>query len=117
MDTAHPNHNYISSNDVEGTSVYDTYGNKIGGIDHLMINKATGQIAYAVMSFGGFLGLAHKHYPLPWGALSYAKDLAGFITHVTEKQLSDAPAFSDDSWHDRQWEERMHNYYNVVPYY
>jgi sporulation protein YlmC with PRC-barrel domain len=67
--TAHPNHQLISSEDVEGTTVFDMAGKKIGEIDHLMIDKITGRVTYAVMSFGGFLGLGHNHYPLPWPAL------------------------------------------------
>ena len=59
--TAHPNHQLISSEDVEGVNVYDTQGKKIGEIDHLMIDKISGRVTYAVMSFGGFLGLGHSH--------------------------------------------------------
>ena len=57
--------------DVEGTDVYDAKGTKIGEIDHLIIDKLSGRVGYAVMSFGGFLGLGHSHYPIPWAALSY----------------------------------------------
>src|SRR5262245_63474063 len=95
--TDHPNHQLISSEDVEGTNVYDMKGNKIGEIDHLMVDKISGRVTYAVMSFGGFLGLGHSHYPLPWGALRYNTRLLGYETDVTEQQLKDAPAFSDDS--------------------
>jgi hypothetical protein len=69
MGTASPTFNLISSNDVEGTTVYDPSGTKIGEIDHLMIDKVSGNVRYAVMSFGGFWGLGHSHYPLPWNAL------------------------------------------------
>jgi len=87
MDTAHPNHAFISSEDVEGTSVYDKKGNRIGEIDHLMIDKVTGKVNYAVLSFGGLLGLAHKHYPLPWAKIRYDKTVDGFRTDVNEQQL------------------------------
>ena len=73
-------------------------GSKIGEIDHLIIDKISGRVTYAVMSFGGFLGLGHSHYPLPWGALKYNTRLEGYETGVTEAQLKDAPAFSDDFW-------------------
>jgi hypothetical protein len=53
------------------------------------------------MSFGGFMGLSHKHYPIPWSALHYDPALSGFRTSVTEQMLKDAPQFSDDSWTDR----------------
>jgi hypothetical protein len=64
--TAHPNHQCVSSEDVHGTEVYGPDGNHIGEVDHLIIDKLSGRVAYAVMSFGGFLGLGHSHYPIPW---------------------------------------------------
>ena len=96
--TVHPNHQLISSEDVEGTNVYDLSGKKIGEIDHLIIDKLSGRVTYAVMSFGGFIGLGHSHYPIPWAALKYDTKLNGYVTGITEKQLKDAPAFSDNSW-------------------
>jgi sporulation protein YlmC with PRC-barrel domain len=115
--TAHPNHQLISSEDVEGTNVYDMKGSKIGDIDHLMIDKISGRVSYAVMSFGGFIGLGHSHYPIPWAALKYDKKLGGYITGITEQQLKDAPAFSDDSWSDRSWEAQTYKHYNATPYW
>ena len=115
--TAHPNRNLISSEDVEGTEVYGAAGKSIGEIDHLMIDKMSGRVAYAVMSFGGFMGLAHSHYPVPWGALTYDTSLGGFRTNISEQQLKDAPAFSDDSYTDRDWETRTHEHYRVPAYW
>lgn len=115
--TVHPNHNLISSEDVEGTTVYGADGTQVGEIDHLMIDKKSGRITYAVMSFGGFLGLGHSHYPVPWGLLTYDTSLGGYRTDITEQQLRDAPAFSDDSWGDRDWETRTHHHYNVPTYW
>ena len=66
--TAHPDHQCISSEDIHGTEVYGPDGKNIGEIDHLIIDKASRRLAYAVMSFGGFLGLGHSHYPIPWGS-------------------------------------------------
>jgi len=117
MSTAHPNHQLISSEDVEGTNVYDMKGSKIGDIDHLMIDKISGRVTYAVMSFGGFIGLGHSHYPIPWAALKYDPKLGGYVTGITERQLQDAPAFSDDSWSDRNWETQTYKHYNVAPYW
>src|SRR4029078_11908317 len=68
--TAHPDRRLISSEDVQGTEVYGAGDKAIGGIDHLLIEKVSGRVTYAVMSFGGFLGLGHSHYPIPWAALS-----------------------------------------------
>jgi hypothetical protein len=115
--TAHPNHQLISSEDVEGTKVYDVKGGKIGEIDHLMIDKISGRVTYAVMSFGGFIGLGHSHYPIPWAVLKYDTKLQGFVTGITQQQLKDAPAFSDDSWSDRNWETQTYKHYQVAPYW
>jgi hypothetical protein len=115
--TAHPDHQCISSEDIHGTEVYGPTGNNIGEIDHLIIDKLSGRVAYAVMSFGGFLGLGHSHYPIPWGALTYDTSLGGFKTNITEQQLKDAPEFSDDSWQDRSWEEQTHRHYGAPTYW
>jgi sporulation protein YlmC with PRC-barrel domain len=115
--TQHPNHQLISSEDVEDTKVYDPSGKHIGEVDHLMIDKVSGRVAYAVISFGGFLGLGHSHYPVPWNSLKYDTSLGGFRTNINEKQLRDAPEFSDDSWGDRDWEARTHKHYGVQTYW
>jgi hypothetical protein len=82
--TAHPDRRLISSEDVEGTNVYGVGDKAIGEIDHLLIDKVSGRVVYAVMSFGGFLGLAHSHYPIPWAALKYDTNLGGYRTGITE---------------------------------
>jgi hypothetical protein len=114
--TAHPDHSCIASEDVHGTEVYGRDRRNIGEIDHLIIDKVSGRVAYAVMSFGGFMGLGHSHYPIPWGALTYDRSLDGFLTNITEQQLRDAPDFSDDSWEDRDWAARTHRHYGVPEY-
>lgn len=115
--TQHSDRNLVSSGDVEGTYVYDPNGNHIGSVDHLMIDKMSGNVAYAVMSFGGFAGLGTSHYPVPWGKLKYDTSLGGFRTDITEQQLRDAPEFSDDSWGDRDWETRTHQHYGTPEYW
>ncbi len=117
MATASPQFNLISSEEVQGTTVYDSRGSEIGEIDHLMIDKVSGNVRYAVMSFGGFLGLGEKHFPLPWNSIHYDRDREGYVANVTEQQLRDAPEFSDDSWTDRSWETRLHEHYRADPYW
>ena len=56
----------IGSDKVEGTAVYGANDTKIGSIERVMIDKTTGRVSYAVLSFGGFLGIGDDHYPLPW---------------------------------------------------
>jgi hypothetical protein len=69
------------------------------------------------MSFGGFLGLGHSHYPVPWGALTFDTSLDGYRTNIAEQQLKDAPEFSDDTWGDRDWEIRTHKHYTAPHYW
>jgi len=115
--TAQPVHQLISSEHVHGTNVYGAGEEKVGEIDHLMIDKVSGRVSYAVMSFGGFLGLGSSHYPVPWNTLKYDPALGGYRTGITEQQLQNAPAFSDNSWTDRNWETRTHEHYGVPPYW
>ena len=76
--------NLIGSDKVEGTAVYGADSNKIGSIERVMIDKMSGRVSYAVLSFGGFLGIGDDHYPLPWQSLKYDTTLGGYVTGVTE---------------------------------
>ena len=69
----------ISSDKVEGTTVYNNAGEKLGSIDDLMIDKYSGQVRYAVLEFGGFLGMGSDRYPIPWKMLKYATDRGGYV--------------------------------------
>ena len=118
MSTTVQAHRLVSSDRVIGTDVYGVGGDEaIGQIDHLFIEKVSGRIAYAIMNFGGFLGLAHKYYPIPWTALKYDTELGGYRTGITESQLRDAPEFSDDILEDRDCEIRTHEHYGATPYW
>src|SRR6201984_2418156 len=79
--------NLIGSDKVEGTAVFGPDDNKIGSIERVMIDKMSGKVSYAVLGFGGFLGLGNDHYPLPWQSLKYDTRLGGGPTRGTEKQL------------------------------
>ena len=81
----------LSSEEVEGVNVYGTDGKKIGSIDHLMIERVQGQVVYAVVDFGGFLGMGQSHYPVPWSTLNYDLQLDGYRTNVTKDQLKTHP--------------------------
>ena len=107
--------NVITSDRVNGTAVYGADDRHIGTIDHLVLDKVSGKITYAVMSFGGFLGLGQDFYPIPWGALHYDTSLGGYRTNITEDQLRSAPARTDDWYRNRQWEESVHTHYGY-PY-
>jgi hypothetical protein len=113
-------HDLIGSDKVEGTNVYRSNGDKIGTIERIMIDKYSGQVAYAVMSFGGFLGLGHEHYPVPWPRLDYNKKLGGFEVNISDKELENAPKFepgSDDEWTGADKGREIYAYYRVPPYW
>src|SRR5262245_12691314 len=74
----------IGSDKVEGTYVYDAKGENIGSIERVMIDKQSGQVAYAVLQFGGFLGIGSDYYPIPWQSLTYDTGLGGYHTNITE---------------------------------
>jgi sporulation protein YlmC with PRC-barrel domain len=90
----------IASDKVEGTSVYGTDGEKIGSIENVMIKKRSGEVAYAVLSFGGFLGVGSDKYPLPWSMLTYNENLGGYEVSITKDQLKRAPTYND---YDTNW--------------
>ncbi len=85
--------NLISAERVKGTSVYDSTGEKIGSIDSVMLAKRSGKVAYAIMSFGGFLGMGEKYHPLPWDMLDYDTDVGGYRISTAGADLKDAPAY------------------------
>jgi hypothetical protein len=104
----------IGSDKVEGTAVYGTNDEKIGLIERVMIEKTSGRVSYAVLSFGGFLGMGSDHYPLPWSSLKYDTALGGYRTGITVGQLEDAPKYAADSdwnWSDPTRARSVDDYY------
>src|SRR5262245_9366567 len=91
----------ISSAKVEGTPVYRSNGDKVGHIDNVMIDKRSGKVAYAVLRFGGFLGIGDEYYPLPWSLLTYNERLGGYEVNITDDQLRGAPHYKDE--YDWNW--------------
>ena len=109
--------NLIGSDKVEGTAVYGADRNKIGSIERVMIDKKSGRVSYAVLSFGGFLGIGDDHYPLPWQSLKYDTSLGGYVTGVTETQLKGAPHYRNDNtwnWSDPTRTRAVNDYYGVA---
>lgn len=109
--------NLVSSTDVNGTEVYGRDGAHIGSIDHLMIDKQSGKVAYAVMGFGGFLGMGEEHHPVPWSKLSFDTAQNGFVTDITEQEVKGAPARNENWYADREWEQRTHDHYRAQNYW
>ena len=83
--------NLIDSDKESGKAVYGLDNKKIGSIEKVMVDKTSGKIAYAVLSFGGFLGMGKDHYPVPWKALSYDDELEGYRSDISENRLKGAP--------------------------
>ena len=105
----------IGSNKVEGTAVYGRDGNRIGSIYNFMVDKYSGRVDYAVMSYGGFLGMGMRYYPLPWKMLTYDTREGGYHVNMTERDLEDAPSFDRDSEprFDRSYGEHVYGWYGL----
>ncbi|UYQ73987.1 PRC-barrel domain-containing protein [Pelagibacterium flavum] len=112
--------NLIGSDKVEGTAVYSLANDKIGTIERVMIDKLSGKVGYAVLSFGGFLGIGDDHYPIPWAKLTYDESLGGYRTDISKADLDNAPRYNADDdfeWNDRQRAMDIYTYYGVPPYW
>jgi sporulation protein YlmC with PRC-barrel domain len=110
----------IESDRVEGTAVYDSSGKRIGTVERVMIDKISGRVAYAVMSFGGFFGVGANEYAVPWSVLDYDPGLGGYRIQITAEQLRSAPSLSrarGQDWPDRQSEQDLHDHYQVTYYW
>ncbi len=110
----------ISADRVAGTDVYNSAGEHLGEVQDLMIDKVTGKVAYAIMSFGGFLGLNEQFHPLPWSILNYDTSRGGYVVPLTRDKLEKAPSYDSagvPNWSDRDYGKRVHDYYGSVPYW
>ena len=110
----------IAADQVAGTSVYNMSGDKLGSVEDLMIDKTTGRVAYAILSFGGFLGIGNRHHPLPWTTLHYDRTMGGFVVNLDRTVLEGAPTYGEGetpAWEDERWGRQVHDYYQAQPYW
>jgi sporulation protein YlmC with PRC-barrel domain len=109
----------IAADKVEGTDVYNMQGEKLGVVDDIMIDKVSGKAIYAIMSFGGFLGIGEKYYPLPWSALKYDEARGGYIVNLDKKKLENAPSYDldEDFLWTPEYGRRVDKYYNAPTYW
>jgi hypothetical protein len=110
----------IAADKVEGTAVYNRAGDRLGSIENVMLDKLSGKVAYAVMSFGGFLGIGDRHHPLPWSVLSYDTRQGGYVVDLDKKALEGAPSYATGAtpnWEEETWGKQVHDYYRVPPYW
>jgi len=110
----------LPASTIEGTAVQNAAGEDLGEINELMIDLEKGRIAYAVLSFGGFLGMGDKLFALPWEVLTIGPEGDVFILNVPREKLDSAPGFDKDNWPDMadtSWGEMVHTYYGYKPYW
>ena len=107
----------IASDKVEGTAVYDRNGTRLGSVYNFMVEKRSGHVAYAVLSFGGFLGMGSSYHPLPWNQLTYEPAQGGYVVDLTKEQLEGAPTYSASEaprWNDPTHSRGIDDYYASV---
>lgn len=105
----------IASNKVEGTAVYGGDGRRLGSIYNFMVDKYSGRVEYAVMAYGGMLGMGQRYYPLPWEILTYDTREGGYHIDMTERDLKHAPSFdrSTEPRFDRGYHDRVQGWYGL----
>lgn len=109
----------IAADKVEGTDVYNLQGEKLGTVDDIMLDKVSGKAIYAIMSFGGFLGMGEKYHPLPWSTLKYDPGKEGYVVDLDKELLEGAPTY--DMAEDFRWTpdygRRVDKYYGAPTYW
>lgn len=114
--------NVLSATTMINDDVKNAKGEDLGNIKELMLDVDSGRIAYAVLSFGGFLGLGDKLFAIPWDALSIDIDDESFILNVSKEKLENAPGFDKDNWpnastYESGWLMEVYDYYGYPPYW
>jgi sporulation protein YlmC with PRC-barrel domain len=108
------------ASDIIGETVYNRQGENLGKIEDLAIDDDSGRVAYAVLSFGGFLGMGDKHFAIPWSSLEKNRSDDTLILDANKELLKNAPGFDKDNWpdfSDRTWGTRIHQYYGRRAYW
>lgn len=105
----------IASNKVEGTAVFNHNDERLGTIHNFMVDKRTGQVEYAVLSFGGFLGIGDNYYPIPWEVLTYSEDAGGYVVNLDKEILDGAPHYAagQDPSYDRDYGRSVYGHYGL----
>jgi sporulation protein YlmC with PRC-barrel domain len=111
--------NILSAATLTGNSVRNAAGEDLGKVDEIMLDIPAGRVAYAVLSFGGFLGLGNKLFAVPWSALKVDEDEKCFVLNADKQSMEKAPGFDKDDWPDMSdpdWGSEIANYYRITPY-
>lgn len=105
----------ISSDRVEGTKVYNPAGEKLGTVKNFMVDKRTGKAEYAVMEFGGLLGIGSDYYPLPWEMLDYDPKQGGYVVDIDESKLRGAPTYDErQTAFDRAYGQAVYGHFGLI---
>jgi hypothetical protein len=106
----------IASDKVEGTPVFNAHGERLGSIQSLMVNKRSGHVEYAVLTFGGVLGMGQDHYPLPWESLIYDTSLEGYLVNIDRETIRAAPHYEPAREPDfnEAYGEALYGHYGLV---
>jgi sporulation protein YlmC with PRC-barrel domain len=118
-DTHGPGPHLMGAETLIGNSVSNKTDEAIGTIKEIMLDMRTGRVSYAVLSFGGFLGMGEKLFAVPWSALHLDTENKRFVLDVSKERLQGAPGFDKGHWPnmaDAVWENSIHTYYGVSPY-
>ncbi|MGH9736332.1 MAG: PRC-barrel domain-containing protein [Candidatus Acidiferrales bacterium] len=110
----------IAKKSLIGTKVINTAREDLGSIDDLAIDASTGRVAYAILSFGGWLGMGNKYFAIPWEALNFNPSEKAVVLSVEKERLKNAPGFDKDDWpnmSDRAWGSQLYSYYGYRPYW
>jgi sporulation protein YlmC with PRC-barrel domain len=119
-DTEGPGPRVMAADTLEGDRVRNAAGEDLGTIEHIMIDVPAGRVAYAVVSYGGFLGMGDKLFAVPWKALTLNTTEKCFMLNASKDRLQDAPGFDKDHWPsmaDESWARDLHTYYGTHPYW
>ena len=114
-----PGPELMGADTLNGNDVYNPEGEDLGDIKEIMLDMRTGRVSYAVLSFGGFMGMGDKLFAVPWSALILDTVNKRFTLNVPKASLENAPGFDPDKWPnmaDTAWEQGIHSYYGTTPY-
>jgi sporulation protein YlmC with PRC-barrel domain len=110
----------LSAGTLSGDRVRNSAGENLGKVHDIMIDVPTGRVAYAVLSFGGVLGVGNKLFAVPWSALTVDEDEKEFVLDIDKSRLENAPGFDKDNWPDMadpSWRSQVFDYYDADPYW
>lgn len=119
-DQSGPGPDVMAAETLQGDDVVNLQGDKLGTIEDIMLDVGSGRVAYAVLSFGGLLGIGDKLFAVPWSALTLDADRKCFVLDVPKERLQGAPGFDKDHWPsmaDQSWASQVYSYYNQQPYW